>query len=145
MFAIYLPFLSIDRLGVSDDADLPVATIAPNGQAMRVVHVNAAAEDAGIRSGQSLADAKATVPELVTFDDDPTADRKALEELAILGQRFSPVVHIEDGNTIVQEKPSANHTYINGEDITGKGKRELTEGTVIDLAEGKVKLTFKIN
>jgi len=53
--------------------------------------------------------------------------------------------HIEDGNTIVQEKPSANHTYINGEDITGKGKRELSEGTVIDLAEGKVKLTFKIN
>ena len=51
--------------------------------------------------------------------------------------------HIEDGTTIVQEKPSSNHTFINGEDITGKGKRELTDGTVIDIAEGKLKLTFK--
>jgi len=53
--------------------------------------------------------------------------------------------HIEDGTTSVQEKPSANHTFINGEDITGKGKRELNEGTVIDIAESKIKITFKIS
>jgi len=51
--------------------------------------------------------------------------------------------YIEDGNTIVQDKASTNHTYLNGEDITGKGKRELSNGTVIDLAN-TVKLTFRI-
>jgi len=51
--------------------------------------------------------------------------------------------YIEDGDTIVQDKASTNHTYLNGEDITGKGKREITNGTVIDLAN-TVKLTFRI-
>jgi len=51
--------------------------------------------------------------------------------------------YVEDGDTIVQDKPSTNHTYLNGEDITGKGKREIINGTVIDLAN-TVKLTFKI-
>ena len=51
--------------------------------------------------------------------------------------------YIEDGDTIVQDKASTNHTYLNGEDITGKGKRELSNGAVIDLAN-TVKLTFRI-
>ena len=51
--------------------------------------------------------------------------------------------YIEDGNTLVQDKASTNHTYLNGEDITGKGKKELNNGAVIDLAN-TVKLTFKI-
>jgi len=49
---------------------------------------------------------------------------------------------IEDGDTVVQDKPSINHTYLNGEDITGKGKKELNDGAVIDLAN-TVKLTFR--
>lgn len=101
MLAIYIPFLSIDRLRVSGDVDVPIATIAPNGQTMRIVHVNVAAREARVRCGQTLADAKAIVPELVTFDADPTADREVLEGLAIWAQRFSPVVHIEDDNTLL--------------------------------------------
>ena len=50
---------------------------------------------------------------------------------------------IEDGSTVVQDKPSVNHTFLNGEDITEKGKKELTDGAVIDLAN-TVKLTFRI-
>ena len=49
---------------------------------------------------------------------------------------------IEDGDTVVQDKPSTNHTYLNGEDITGKGKKELNDGAIIDLAN-TVKLTFR--
>ncbi len=50
---------------------------------------------------------------------------------------------IEDGNTAVQDKPSANHTYLNGVDITDKGQQELKDGDVIDLANS-VKLTFRL-
>lgn len=51
--------------------------------------------------------------------------------------------YIEDGNTAVQDKPSANHTYLNGVDITDKGQQELKDGDVIDLAN-TVKLTFRM-
>jgi len=49
---------------------------------------------------------------------------------------------IEDGNTAVQDKPSANHTYLNGVDITDKGQQELKNDDVIDLAD-TIKLTFR--
>ena len=48
---------------------------------------------------------------------------------------------IIDGKTTVQEKPSANHTYLNGADITDKGQKDLKNGDVIDVAN-TVKLTF---
>ncbi len=51
--------------------------------------------------------------------------------------------YIEDGNTVVQDKPSANHTYLNDVDITDKGQQELKDGDVIDLANS-VKLTFRL-
>jgi len=51
--------------------------------------------------------------------------------------------YIEDGNTAVQDKPSANHTYLNGVDITEKGQQELKNGDEIDLAN-TVKLTFRL-
>lgn len=115
MLAIYIPFLSTNRLCASDDADAPIATIAPDGQTMRIVDVNAAAQDARIRSGQTLADAKAIVPELTTFADDPTADREVLEGLAIWAQRFSPVVHIEDANTLLLDVTGCARAF-RGED-----------------------------
>jgi len=49
--------------------------------------------------------------------------------------------YIIDGKTTVQERPSANHTYLNGVDITGKGQKDLNNGDVIDVAN-TVKLTF---
>jgi len=51
--------------------------------------------------------------------------------------------YIEDGKTAVQDKPSANHTYLNGVDITDKGQQELKNDDVIDLAD-TVKLTFRL-
>ena len=51
--------------------------------------------------------------------------------------------YVEDGKTVVQDKPSANHTYLNGVDITDKGQQELKNDDVIDLAN-TVNLTFRI-
>ena len=51
--------------------------------------------------------------------------------------------YVEDGNTAVQDKPSANHTYLNGVDITDKGRQELKNDDVIDLAN-TIKLTFRL-
>ena len=96
---MYIPFLATDRRRGPDS--VPVAVIATHGQAMRVVRANRAAYDRGIRPGQPLAEAKALAPGLATYDDDPAADRRQLESLAVWAQGLSPVVHLEDENTLI--------------------------------------------
>ena len=52
--------------------------------------------------------------------------------------------YIEDGVTPVQEKPSTNDTKVNGQNITGQGKKELENGNLIGLS-GVVECTFQID
>ena len=42
--------------------------------------------------------------------------------------------YIEDGITSIQDKPSGNHTTVNGQDITGQGKIKLHENDQIVFA-----------
>jgi len=42
--------------------------------------------------------------------------------------------YIVDGTTSVQEKPSSNHTKVNGKDITDQGAIELNDGDEIQFA-----------
>ena len=42
--------------------------------------------------------------------------------------------YIEDGVTSVQEKPSTNGTKVNGQNITGQGRKELENGNEIKLS-----------
>ncbi len=121
--ALYLPYLSSERARRDEDRQLsivdcrlsneqsrqsqidnraiPIVTIAPDGQTLRVVHLNASAEALRLRRGQSLAEAKALVPGLHTVDDDPLADRRQLESLAVWAQCLSPTVHIEGEDTLI--------------------------------------------
>lgn len=57
---------------------------------LAVLAVNRAAEDAGLRPGQSLADARALYPKLLTAPADAGADLRALASLAAWCRRFSP-------------------------------------------------------
>ena len=52
--------------------------------------------------------------------------------------------YIEDGVTSVQEKPSANGTKVNGQDITGQGRKELENGNEIKLSH-VAEVTFQID
>ena len=52
--------------------------------------------------------------------------------------------YIEDGITSVQDKPSANHTTVNGTDITGKGKTMLADNDKVVLAT-LVTATFRLD
>lgn len=128
---LYIPFLSTDRRRRPDNAqgamakrkrghvvlegsrvphpsrsegwgtDAPVATITSQGRVLRIVHANRRAHTLDIRPGQTLAEAKAIVPDLVTCDDDPAADRRQLKSLAVWAGAFSPIVHLEDENTLI--------------------------------------------
>src|SRR5213592_2845311 len=44
-----------------------------------------------------VAEARAIVPALHVHNDDPASDRRALQKLAALAERFSPIVGLEEG------------------------------------------------
>ncbi len=50
---------------------------------------------------------------------------------------------LEDGITNVQYKPSSQHTILNDEDITGKGRKELKDGNTIKISD--LMLYFKMD
>lgn len=80
-----------------------MGTITPHGQTLRIAHVNRAAYATGIRAGQTVAEARAVLPNIVTHDDDPAADRRQLESLAVWANCLSPVVHIEGDDTLIAD------------------------------------------
>ncbi|UCE60651.1 MAG: DNA polymerase Y family protein [Phycisphaerales bacterium] len=132
--ALYIPFLSTDRLRKSRDmvgldsrrssshttGDEPVATISSRGQALHIVHLNRVAYEQGVRSGQTLADARAMVPNLVTYDDDPAADRVQLESLAVWAGCLSPIVHIEGCDTLIVNVTGCERLFGGEENLLNK-------------------------
>ena len=63
-----------------------------------VLHaVNEAGKRLGLRSGQSHADARAIVPDLIVAPAEPEAETRALKALALWFERFSPSVAIDAG------------------------------------------------
>ena len=81
---IWLPFFATDRLGAKHT---PLATIQGG---TRLVHVNAAAFDAGIIPGHGIAQAQAILPGLATHPADPVAEVRDLERLARWCERWTP-------------------------------------------------------
>ena len=54
----------------------------------------------------------------------------------------SGIYYIQDGSTNVQEKPSKNHTFKNEEDITDKGRVQLSDDDIIKVST--VEINFKL-
>jgi len=53
-------------------------------------------------------------------------------------------IWFENGHYYIEDPSSTNGTRVNGTDIRGAGRHELTDGDVIELA-GKIRITFKEN
>jgi len=61
-----------------------------------VIHaLNPAARKAGLRRGQTQADARAMIPQLICQPADPEADARALKALAHWAERWSPSVSVD--------------------------------------------------
>ena len=78
------------------DPRQPFALVLKNSRGAVVLHaLNAAARAAGLRRGQSQADARAMLPQLLCQPADPAADARALEALAVWAERWSPAVSLD--------------------------------------------------
>jgi len=78
------------------DPAIPFALILKNRRGAAVIHaLNPAARAAGLRRGQTQADALAMIPHLLCQPADVAADDRALEALAVWAERWSPSVSLD--------------------------------------------------
>jgi protein ImuB len=87
--------LPSERIRREKQPDAPFALVAKVRSAMRIMAVDAAARALGLTPGLTLADARARVPELLVFDDDPAADAALLGWLADACDRYTPMVAVD--------------------------------------------------
>jgi protein ImuB len=70
----------------------PLALVAPGAGGPRIVTLNRAAKQSGLRAGDLVSNARSKVLDLATREADPAADAEALRRLALWCQRYSPIV-----------------------------------------------------
>jgi protein ImuB len=103
--SIALPHLPTDRMArrkwgrswrSSGRPDAPpLAALARIKNAVRLVAIDGTGHKAGLRTGQTLSDARALIPDLDSFDHDPEADAGLLSAIAAWCDRYTPLVALE--------------------------------------------------
>lgn len=92
-------------------ADTPVAFVRTVGNAVRLSALDLHAARAGLAVGLTLADARARVPELETFEADDHADLDWLERLADACGRYSPTVMVDPADGLVMDIAGCTHEF----------------------------------
>lgn len=97
VMSIWLPQLPLERRARMGDARLsgPFAITREIKNALRLTHINAPAQNAGLRAGQSIPDARAICPELLTELSDPAREDMLLRALRRWADKLSPVVALD--------------------------------------------------
>lgn len=101
VISLWLPKFATDRLCRlrQDWLDSPLALVDETGGKLILHAVNTVAEQAGIRTGMTLADARAILPDLQTSEADFEAENRALTQISDWCGRFSPwTAPDEDGS-----------------------------------------------
>lgn len=95
----------------SQGGGLPFALLISEHGTRRLAAVDARARALALSPGQKAADALALVPDLVTADHDPAADRAALEALSDWCVRFSPAVAIDGQDGLFLDITGTDHLW----------------------------------
>ena len=103
-------------LAASPDAglpseDKPFVLVDRTGRGVVLHAVNAAARRFGLRRGQSHADARAIVPDLISIPAEPAEEARALEALALWFERFSPLVAVDGADGLVLDMTGGAHLF----------------------------------
>lgn len=113
LLSLWLPDWPIRRLlraGIVPP-DSPVATVATLRGVRRIAAVGEAAAARGVREGQSVADASALCPGLVTRDATPEEDADALARLALWCQAFTPLTEADPPDGVVLDITGCAHLF----------------------------------
>lgn len=96
--------------------------------------LNPAARAAGLRRGQTQADALAMIPSLICQPADPAADARALTELAVWAERWSPSVSVDPSGEGLEglflDVTGAAHLFGGEDALLAQMKTRLAEAGV---------------
>jgi protein ImuB len=109
--------------------EAPLAIVATVKSALRLAAIDEQAGRLGLRSGQTLADARAMIPLLETAEQDNPADHALLESLADWAERYTPLVALDPDNGLTLDITGAAHLF-GGEEalLADLCKRLRTQG-----------------
>lgn len=93
---------------------------------MRLAAVDWGAFKLGLTPGITLADARASVPNLAVFDHDPGADHRLLEWLADGCERYSPMVAVDLPDGLLIDTTGCDHLFGGEAGLTQDIERRLT-------------------
>ncbi len=89
----------------------PFALVSPGAHGMVVSAVNQSARRAGVQVGQTVSDARAIFPGLVTRQADPQADAVALKQIALWAGRYGPNRNVDGCDGIWVEISGVAHLF----------------------------------
>jgi protein ImuB len=120
ILSLVLPFLSTDRIGrqalgrdwrSEKRAEAPLATVAKEKSALRLMALNAPAFRLGLSRGQALAEARAIYPLLEAVDADPGADARLLAGIADWADRYTPLVALDGADGLLLDITGCAHLF----------------------------------
>jgi protein ImuB len=111
--SLWLKRLATDRIArrSSTPADAPLVVAAPIKSALRIVALNDAAARFGLKTGMSLADARAMYPALAVADADPQADQDLLKSIADWCDRYTPLVALDAPDGLMLDVTGCAHLF----------------------------------
>ena len=115
ILSIWLPQFPLQRLQQQEPgavpAEAPFALVASEASRLTIYAANRVAEQAGIRPGMGLADARAIAPALLSRPADPMRDRKALVRLARWCARYGPGFNTDGADGLWVDITGVAHLY----------------------------------
>ena len=134
--ALWFPELPLDRWRRRDDPRLwgPFVVSARSGNAERVLCADAHARASGVHVGQTLTDAQAISPNLLSEPQDTAREAKLLAALRLWADRFSPRIAVEPPDTLLLDITGCAHLF--------GGERDLAE--LIEEEAKALKMTPRI-
>jgi protein ImuB len=90
---------------------VPVAIVAKEKSALRLVALDAHAERLGLHRGQALAEARAMIPALTVFEEERAVDAALLAGIADWADRYTPLVALNGDDGLMLDIAGVAHLF----------------------------------
>lgn len=129
VMSIWFPQLSLDRRARMSDPriDGPFAIVSEVKNALRLTHLSPAATAAGLTAGQSLPDARAICPALLTEKSDPAREGLLLRALWRWSDKLSPWAALDAPDGLLLDVTGCAHLFGGEAEMAAFASSQLEE------------------
>jgi protein ImuB len=149
--SVWLPAWPIERLRRAEPKavpdDRPFVLVATGAHGVIITAVNRRAGAEGVRVGQSLADARAALPGLLTRLAEPAQDRAALLALARWSGRYGPARNVDGEDGLWIDVTGVAHLFADREPRRKRAQESAEARLLADLVRrlGMFGLTARVS